>query len=63
MSGPREARLGLFVPFMQAYGLADEATRDLLEAARANYAAGYITARTFQARIDELLSLPIPLPA
>jgi hypothetical protein len=53
----REDRLGVFVPFMQAYGRADAATREALEQVRVNYAAGWITATTFRQRVAALLGV------
>lgn len=54
----RQARLGIFVPFMQAYGRADEPTRRACDAAQESYSIGYITAETFTARVASLLGLP-----
>jgi hypothetical protein len=58
---PRESRLGWFVAFSQAWGQASEPERAQVVAAERAYAAGYITAPTFIARVDASFGLAIPV--
>jgi hypothetical protein len=56
----RGARLGWFVPFMQAWGDADEATQAQIESAVQSRALGLITAETLSERVAALLGLTLP---
>ena len=53
----REATLGVFVPFMQAYGRADAQTKLAVDHAAAAYRLRIITAETFQTRVYALLGI------
>ena len=54
-----EAHFGIMYPFMQAYSRADEPTRQACFVAQESYSAGYITAATFQARLNSLLGVQL----
>lgn len=56
----REARLGWFVPFMNAWSTAEPATRAEVEHAVQAYAAKLITTDTFMERVSRLLGLSDP---
>lgn len=58
---PRQSRLGWFVPFMNAWGRADEPTRKQVEATVQAYAERLITGETLSERIAGLLGLAIPV--
>ena len=53
----RQDSLGVFVPFMQAYGRADAQTKLAVDHAAAAYRLHLLTPQAFQARVYGLLGI------
>lgn len=60
MSFPRQANLGFFGPFMQAYGRADYPTRAELYRDTSAYQYGVEISDTLYRQVYALLGVPVP---